>query len=162
MGIKGFLYSLLVCGLFSCDSKSGSSWKFIEPCLSKTIGSVEYSLCAQTNIKTDDELKNFVLKLRKPGKKNNLIYEGGEKTLQDRVTYYSFDFKKDVFLEIDGVRSENILFNFSRNYNISPYLEFAMAFDIPNDSDSKNIFLIIHDKPNNTGLVKIPINQLTI
>ena len=76
---------------------------------------------------------------------------------QERVQYFSFGLKHDIYLEENGQRVPCELFQFARNYGISPGLDFSLAF--PKGEEDSDLQLVIEEKVFNTGKIRFTIDR---
>lgn len=145
--------------VLSCSSRSeADSISLRNQCLKEKAGDIQFQCCYQQS----EGLTNFILRLQREDASNSPVFEREPAERPQLVNYYSFEFAKDIYIKAGEERVSSALYNFSRNYNMTPYLEFALAFDgdeIPDETNGP-IYLCINDRVYNSGLIRFEVDPI--
>lgn len=91
---------------------------------------------------------SFLVQLEAPsiGNKEFLNLKNDSLSFEERVSYFSFNFRNDISYQIDNGQILNIAdFHFERLFNISPYGNFNISIPLPNKR-AKLLKIIVRDK----------------
>lgn len=125
-------------------------------CTEISHGTIGFQLCSPPDGATD--MMEFILRIRSTkGPNSPIMSEEGSK-VAELADYYSFGFRSHIYLTDGEHYHEPALYNFSRNYNTTPYIEFALAFDISDVPRGRDYTLVINDVIHGKGLIKYPIH----
>lgn len=104
------------------------------------------------------ELKQFILRIKDTRYNNGPLSTLSANNYSKITDYYSFQFKKDIWLKTSKGSITPVIVNFVSHFNSSPFIEFSILFDI-SDYDSKTDFILeINDVIFNNGLIKFAVN----
>ena len=73
---------------------------------------------------------------------------------RERVEYYAFDFKDDIFIVqgIDTIHCE--MSHFERAYDATPFCNIMIGFPSKRINDNEDCTIVVHDKIFNKGILK--------
>lgn len=111
----------------------------------------EYKKFKKQNSKNLD----FILQISsvKEPFKEFLKFDNGLQSFEQKVSYYSFDFKKDIVLVLDSLDTLKLdYYNFERGFDINPNGEFYLSFNIGKKKFHKAQILIKNRAYNETNI----------
>lgn len=83
-----------------------------------------------------------------------------EQQYQQRLGYFTFDMQQDLYLLHGQDTFPCTLFQFVRNYDVAPYVEFALGFKkTPNTTFNQDITFVFEDRILGIGTTKLLFNQ---
>ena len=116
------------------------------------------SLVEERKAALGDESYYFNLRIKTIDKAASpLTFElSSEQAYQDRLGYFVYDMQQDLYLLQNEDTIYCTLYNFARNYETAPFLDFALAFSNGNKINLKEDFtFILEDKKLGTGIIKM-------
>ncbi len=119
------------------------------------------SFLAERKAELGDNLDYFNFRIAISGSKKNVLMQAArdEQEYYQLIDYLSYAAQEDFYL-IDGADTAKcVLYSFVRNYELTPYLDFALGFErIPNRDKT----FVFDDKMLRTGIIKAEIKQQKI
>lgn len=85
--------------------------------------------------------------------------------INELINYFSFEMKNDLQIIEDGDTISCVLYTFERNYDLTPHLDFSLAFPAKSKSNEKlfsDIQFIYNDQKLGTGPVRFSISAETL
>lgn len=124
----------------------------------KRTADYQYAIKNSTDYQDTAGLDQYVLRIEALKTIPSLIEYGLESDveLRERISYLSFGFKEDIKLKNDAGEVNCGVYQFIRNYNTAPFLEFVFAFPVEPKEDYT---LVITDKIFNNGPLKFKFNN---
>lgn len=79
---------------------------------------------------------------------------------QERLSYFTFEMQQDLYLIQDQDTLPCLLYQFVRNYDVAPFVEFALGFKSTKEINlNQNITFVFEDKLLGVGTTKLLFNK---
>ena len=105
-------------------------------------------------------LQYFTLRI-KSNRTDNLLKFDGAADGGEKLDYFAFNMQNDLSLVAGKDTLACVLHHFERTYNIAPYCDFLIAFELPvkNNSQVEDKIFIFEDKLFKLGTIKLKIKK---
>jgi hypothetical protein len=112
-----------------------------------------------------DHFHYFNLKIK--SKEGNLSPTGNgalsDRMYQQRLSYFTLDMQRDLYLVQKKDTLPCSLYQFVRNYDVAPYVNFTIGFESPTKIDfEEDLTLILEDKVLGSGTLKFLFDQSSL
>ncbi|MEL6559870.1 MAG: hypothetical protein AAFQ94_16900 [Bacteroidota bacterium] len=125
----------------------------------RSVGAFKFRIHPTIEADSKSKFMHFKISLATDQVQRDLVEflkEKSGESAQSILYYLSYRMQKDIYLEVDGIKLDNVLYHFERSFDLKNERVMTVAFEAPL-KDNQTTRLVIDSQLLNSGPVKFKI-----